>query len=269
MADPVVTTFTVELARREATDLVDVTGGLAVLNRHYPVSHVHNRLLITATTAADASVAEAERVLGGAGLSHRRIDWVDGDPPAGADRLTSEGWTLAHSVLMRLTRPDERASLASNALTVPFGRLRDTIVQLWLGELPHLTKEQAAQLADRRLAAAAACDFTWHAVSVDGAPVSWCNLRMLDLDGTRAAQIEDVITLPAQRGHGHASAVVRHAVGTARAHGCDVVWLEADADDWPQHLYRRMGFDDVGRASSATLTDDAVLTHVTGSQDHR
>ena len=33
--------------------------------------------------------------------------------------------------------------------------------------------------------------------------------------------------------------------------------------------YRTMGFDDVGRASSATLTDDGVLTHVPGSQDHR
>ena len=269
MADPVVTKFNLELAFREATDLVDVTGGVAVLNRHYPVSHVHNRLLITATTAADASVAEAERVLGGAGLSHRRIDWVDGDPPTGADQLTRAGWTLERSVHMRLTRPDERASLASNALTVPFERLRDTVLQVWLGELPHLSVGDAAQLADRQSATAAACESSWHAVSVDGAPVSWCNLRILDLDGTRVAQIEDVITIPAQRGHGHASAVVRHAVGTARAQGCDVVWLEADADDWPQHLYRRMGFDDVGRASSATLTDAGVLTHVPGSQDHR
>jgi len=112
---------------------------------------------------------------------------------------------------------------------------------------------EAAQLADRRLATAAVCVSSWHAVSVDGAPVSWCNLRILDLDGTRVAQIEEVITLPAQRGRGHASAVVRHAVATARAQGCTVVWLEADADDWPQHLYRRLGFEDVGRVSSATL----------------
>ena len=39
MADPVVTRFVLELARREATDLVDVTGGLAVLNRRYPISY--------------------------------------------------------------------------------------------------------------------------------------------------------------------------------------------------------------------------------------
>ena len=84
MAGPLVTTFNLELARRAATGLVDVTGGVAVLNRCYPVSHAHNRLLVTTTTAVDVSVAEAERVLGGAGLSHRRVDWVDADPPAGA-----------------------------------------------------------------------------------------------------------------------------------------------------------------------------------------
>ena len=33
MADPVVTRFVLDLARSEATDLVDVTGGTAVLNR--------------------------------------------------------------------------------------------------------------------------------------------------------------------------------------------------------------------------------------------
>ena len=206
------TTFNFALARREATDLVDVTGGVAVLNRSYPISHAHNRVLVTATSAVDVSVAEAERVLGGAELSHRRIDWVDGDPPAGADRLMSAGWTFERSVHMCLTRSEEQTSVDSNALTVPFDRLRDTVLQVWLGEL-----------------------------------------RILDLDGRRVAQIEDVINLPAQRGHGHASAVVRHAVAAARARGCDVVWLEADADDCPQHLYRKLGFDDVGRASSATL----------------
>ena len=171
------TKFNLELARREATDLVNVTGGVAVLNRSYPVSRAHNRLLVTTTTAVEVSVADAERVLGGAELSHRRIDWVDGDPPVGADRLTSAGWTLERRVHMRLTRPDERTSVDSNALTVPFERLRDTVLQVWLGELPDLSMLEAAQLADRQLATAAGCESSWHAVSVDGASVSWCNLR--------------------------------------------------------------------------------------------
>ena len=221
-----------------------------MLNRSHSASHAHNRLLVTTTTAADVSVAAAERVLGGAGLSH----------------VASTRWTLDRSVHMRLTRPDEQSSVISNALTVPFERLWDTVVQVWLSELSMV---EAAQLADRQLATAAACESSWHAVSVEGAPASWCNLRILELDGTRMAQIEDVLSLPAHRGRGHASTVVRHAVATARDRGCDAVWLGADANDWPQPLYRKLGFDDAGRASCATLTDAGVLTHVPGSQDHR
>jgi len=64
------------------------------------------------------------------------VDWVDGDPPAGADHLASAGWTLAHSVLMRLTRADDRTGSSSTAQTLHFELLRDAIVQVWLDELP-------------------------------------------------------------------------------------------------------------------------------------
>ena len=34
--------------------------------------------------------------------------------------------------------------------------------------------------------------------------------------------------------------------GAERA-GCDLVFLVADAQDWPKALYRRLGFDELGR----------------------
>src|SRR5919198_97837 len=60
------------------------------------------------------------------------------------------------------------------------------------------------------------------------------------------AQIEDVGTLEEHRGHGYASAVVLYAAETARRAGADFVFLVADAHDWPQHLYRRLGFEPIG-----------------------
>jgi ribosomal protein S18 acetylase RimI-like enzyme len=60
-------------------------------------------------------------------------------------------------------------------------------------------------------------------------------------------QIEDVGTLEAFRGQGLAKAVVLRALAEARAAGCDLVFLEAEADDWPKELYRRLGFDAIGR----------------------
>jgi hypothetical protein len=38
-----------------------------------------------------------------------------------------------------------------------------------------------------------------------------------------------------------------HAVAESRAAGNDLTFLVADADDWPQRLYERLGFETVGR----------------------
>jgi ribosomal protein S18 acetylase RimI-like enzyme len=52
--------------------------------------------------------------------------------------------------------------------------------------------------------------------------------------------------VPEQRGRGYASAVVLRAVEEARADGAELVFLVADAEDWPKELYRRLGFDEIG-----------------------
>jgi predicted acetyltransferase len=49
------------------------------------------------------------------------------------------------------------------------------------------------------------------------------------------------------RGRGYASALVLHTLQEARRAGCDLVFLVADAQDWPKALYRRLGFDELGR----------------------
>ena len=65
--------------------------------------------------------------------------------------------------------------------------------------------------------------------------------------GVSTAQIEDVGTLGGYRGRGLARAVVLRALAEAGAAGCDLVFLEADEDDWPKELYRRLGFEPIGR----------------------
>jgi ribosomal protein S18 acetylase RimI-like enzyme len=89
------------------------------------------------------------------------------------------------------------------------------------------------------------------AVIVDGEPVSYTDLYLDPPD----AQIEAVYTDPEHRGRGYASAVVTHASDQARLAGATFVFLVADADDWPQELYRRLGFDEVGRYFGFTLRD--------------
>jgi ribosomal protein S18 acetylase RimI-like enzyme len=53
--------------------------------------------------------------------------------------------------------------------------------------------------------------------------------------------------LEAYRGRGLARALVVHAAAGSRAAGNDLTFLVADADDWPQRLYERLGFETIGR----------------------
>jgi hypothetical protein len=41
--------------------------------------------------------------------------------------------------------------------------------------------------------------------------------------------------------------LVLRAAAESRAAGNDLTFLVADADDWPQRLYERLGFETVGR----------------------
>jgi GNAT superfamily N-acetyltransferase len=81
------------------------------------------------------------------------------------------------------------------------------------------------------------------AVVVDGRAVSTCELYS---DG-RTAQIEDVSTAEEYRNRGFARATVSYALQAARESHHDLVFLEADADDWPHKLYERLGFDAVAQ----------------------
>ncbi len=62
----------------------------------------------------------------------------------------------------------------------------------------------------------------------------------------RTAQLEDVYTAPEERGRGHARALVTHAVAEARQKDPDLIFIVADDNDWPKHLYGRIGFEPIG-----------------------
>ena len=79
---------------------------------------------------------------------------------------------------------------------------------------------------------------------VDGHPAGCCELYV---DGDEA-QVESVDTLEEFRGRGLASAFVLRAAAEGRAAGAEWVHLWADADDWPQQWYARLGFREVARA---------------------
>ena len=54
--------------------------------------------------------------------------------------------------------------------------------------------------------------------------------------------IEEVGTLASHRERGLAKAVVSAAIRSAGEWGADLIVVPADADDWPQLLYAKLGF---------------------------
>jgi GAF domain-containing protein len=93
------------------------------------------------------------------------------------------------------------------------------------------------------------------AAIVDGEIAAYCDLYS---DG-RTGQIESVGTLPEHRNRGLARAVVTKAGEEAGALGCDLVFLVADPKDWPQELYRKLGFDDAGLLHRFHLTPATIV----------
>ena len=232
--------FVVELAVRESARHEPVSGGVAVLSTDLWGSHEQNRLLLTEPVPWDVAVAEADRVLGGAGLAHRRVEWLCGRP----SEVGGEGWEVTSNVFMYLDGELDPAFVgdAAAAEVVPFEQVRQALWDDWRVTLPSSSDEIIDHLVDRRRRTARACDLTWHAVMRDGMAAASCDLRVLDVGAVRMAQIEDVLTLQAFRGKGFARAVVSHAIATAQQAGAEVIWLEAERDDWPRELYSRMGF---------------------------
>jgi GNAT superfamily N-acetyltransferase len=64
--------------------------------------------------------------------------------------------------------------------------------------------------------------------------------------------VEEVGTLPEYRERGLATAVVSAAIRAAGEWGADVIVVPADADDWPQLLYAKLGFVPIGKQVSLT-----------------
>jgi ribosomal protein S18 acetylase RimI-like enzyme len=151
------------------------------------------------------------------------------------------GWNVFRVLVMLRLRPPDRAperavagevSRAVGAATLaafrreqPFGWQDDAVRQL-------------AEMDQRYGRVLAARDFA----SPPDDPACACRLYVHDGLG----QVDEVGTLMAWRGRGHARAAVAAAADAAAAGGCDSVFMVTDASDWPQELYRSLGFDEIG-----------------------
>jgi ribosomal protein S18 acetylase RimI-like enzyme len=221
--------------------------GTALFDERLPRRWDSNYLLVERLpedVSAGELAREAERIQGAADLRHRKLEVRD---EVAGRRLEPEfrelGWAVNRHVLMALHRAPDRAADSVVVEEVELDALRAPRAEQLRSYEWAEDDEVLAQLHEAKTLFAGRIETRFFAVLQDGRPVSWTDLYLAG----DVAQIEDVGTLDAHRGRGYARAVVLRAAAEARAADADLVFLVADDQDWPKELYRKLGFDDLGR----------------------
>ncbi len=221
--------------------------GVAVYTPAHPTKWDLNLLVVddAAGVSAETLIAEAERLQAPAALRHRKLEVLAGGDALVADFEAAGGWTTEQVVVMALRGADVRGAAQAEVREVGFGAIRP-LMEAWYGE--SMSAAEARDLADSDADTFPAAGARCFLVERDGETAACCHL--LGIGGV--GQVEGVYTAAAHRGHGLASAVIRHAVAESRARGDDLVMILADADDWPQQLYERLGFETIDAYRSFT-----------------
>ena len=224
-----------------ATDVLETQFGSIVLNTDHLNALSHNFARVDHDVSAADLLSQLDRVFDEVGIVFRVIsieerNLVDALEPA----LKEAGFTLSSDLYMALVdTPDRRPSV--EAEIVAFDQARPGIERFWRYE--GKSEAGARRLTDRALTYQQCCEMAYAAVRTDEALVSRCVVYHRE----DTAQIDEVTTDPPFQGRGYATSVVSAAADYAQSQGCDFIFLLTEADDWPQHLYRRLGFRDIGR----------------------
>jgi GNAT superfamily N-acetyltransferase len=251
-----ITAFRLSFARRQASVVSEVPGGVAVFDPQYAASHEHNQLIIDYTQAPGQLATLADKALGH--LPYRRITILDdATATACAPGLTADDY--AHDTELVMTHSGTAPLPGSLADPVTVPELRPALIHQLCAWMPQASDAVIYQLADRRTARLRGADQVRFLAARDetGTIVSWADLYLDPAQGI--AQIEDVMTAEAHTRRGYADTVL--ATALREAAGCGLVFLLAEAGDWPRTWYARRGFTPIGRSHVFTRTEAIALTN--------
>jgi GNAT superfamily N-acetyltransferase len=237
--------FQLAMRRGMSTRTIPFRWGTVFLQDRYPIVWDLNVLVVEGEPAGltgDGLIGEAHRILGAEGLAHRKVNVLDGDLGARlAEDFRKDDWNIVQIVTM-VMRGRERAKDSAIEVVGLDDRAYRDARRTFLRREPYGSKEtDVTQLVDKVDAMQEAITFTAYGVAVGDVIVSICEVYT---DGG-VAQIEDVGTLEEHRGRGYATAVVLRAIDDARKNGSGLIFLNADAADWPKDMYVRLGFEPV------------------------
>jgi ribosomal protein S18 acetylase RimI-like enzyme len=187
-------------------------------------------------------IADADEVQGGGGLAHRRIAVDDELGAEVEDGFRELGWRVARLLVMADGGTDLPAAARAVVAEVPAQEAEAAWSDGIRTELRGIDEDALRQLVAARHLRRQAVTARYFAAVQDGRVASSCELYS---DGS-TAQIESVFTLEELRGRGLGTAVVSRALGEARKRH-DLTFLVTDDEGRAQRLYRRLGFEGIGR----------------------
>lgn len=236
--------------RRErcAERIVPFRFGRAVFNDTFDEVWDLNLLRVLEPTeaTADELAAEAERLQSAAGHAHRRIAVLNDRTGARLESaFGSLGWDPERSLFM-IWRGGELPAAQHALEEVDAEALRALRCEIAAAEPWATSEEVVRQVVDSGALIASMGNARHFAALLEGEVVAGIDLYS---DG-RTAQAEDLSTRVAFRRRGLGTALLLHSVREALEAGHDFVFLVADDVDWPKDLYRRLGFEPLGRTWS-------------------
>jgi ribosomal protein S18 acetylase RimI-like enzyme len=222
-------------------EVVRTAHGTAMVTPSLPLVWQVNAIRVEDPDAG-AKELSAEADLVQSRFGHRKLVMHDEQLGARlAPKFASAGWNVFRVLIMIRQRPPDRAPEPGAAAEVTRD-LGAATLAAFRREQPFGWQDEAvrqlAEMDDRYTRLLGARDFA----SPPENPA--CACRLYTHDGL--GQVDEVGTLEARRRRGYARAAVAAAADAAAADGCEQVFMVTDAADWPQELYRRLGFDEIG-----------------------
>jgi GNAT superfamily N-acetyltransferase len=239
---PVVLAFLQGTAELAADNARALDAGCVVRAPSLPLVWSLNHLRLSGPVTYEQVVAQAEEHLGD--LPYRQVAL---EHQASAELveapLRADGWTPDRELLMVLARQADREADTADVVEVDEDAAA-RLMRRWVSDDPKMTSETLDQVvvATTREGRARAV----RNLGIRDETGELVAMTKLYSDGT-TAQVEDVYTVPDWRNRGCARRLITRATALARQAGHERVFIVADDDGWPKHLYSRLGFDPIGR----------------------
>ena len=232
---------TLELA---AEQVIQIPEGWLIRTPSLPLVWSLNQVRVTRPIETGDALALAERHLGE--LPYRQL--LVEHEASGAQlegELAQQGWRVDREVTMRLAHGPDR-EVDTSAVSDPPVEDALELMARWMreGSAHQPSAQEECELVQ-------SWRLEWRArnarlLGIRGRSGRLAAITMLYSDGL-VAQVEDVYTVPEERGRGFARALVTRALQLAAEDRHELTFIVADDRDWPQRLYSRLGFEAVGR----------------------